>query len=180
MYARRFATTPNKYPVDRDVRRAGSFGAAREEISMGDDDDDRYGAEENSGTFASAKDGLSQGGWNISAFSPRKRNATAVKGEWGVVQLTGQEVGKGAVKIGRREAWLRFLAHEACMEICIDALISSSIDEERRHAHGLVEGGCRVLKDGLGVSRLMLDEAEGKDGKSIYWCVWWTIIFDDD
>ena len=76
------------------------------------------------------------------------------------------------MKIGRREAWLRFLAHEACMEICMEALISSGADEERRHAHGLVEGGCRVLKDGLGVTRLMLDDAEGKDGKSIYWCVW--------
>jgi len=174
MYAQRFASTPDKYTGDRDVGQGG-FGA-REEISMDDgthDDDDRYGAEENSGTFASAKDGLSQGvrgGWNISAFDPERRNATMVKGEWDVVQPKGQEVGKGggAVKIGRREAWLRFLAHEACMEICIEALLSSSSDEERRHAHGLVEMGCRVLKDGLGVTRLVLDDA---GGKSIYWCV---------
>lgn len=75
--------------------------------------------------------------------------------------------GAGVVKMSRRQGWIHFLALDASKDICIDALIKGiSGGENVEMAQNLLREDCKVIKEGLGVSGLLL----GKGGAvNIFW-----------
>jgi hypothetical protein len=72
----------------------------------------------------------------------------------------------GVVKMGRRQGWIHFLALDASKNVCIDTLLGASRGEHVEMAQTLLRDDCKMLKDGLSMSGLLL----GRDGGvSIFW-----------
>lgn len=55
------------------------------------------------------------------------------------------------VKLGRRDGWIRFLAYEACWQVCLAAA-----GERDPHAAPFLADGCALLKDAFGFDGLLL------------------------
>ena len=72
-------------------------------------------------------------------------------------------------KMDRRQAWIRFLALDACKDVCIGSLLSDGASlTDGEFSRALMADGCRMLKEGLGLTRLLLDEGGGQ-GVNIHW-----------
>jgi len=72
-----------------------------------------------------------------------------------------------AAKIGRREAWLKFMAYEGAVQICLDSLLRGVSFP----ASGFLINGCQGLKEALALGILLLPSAGYEEGNetSIYW-----------
>ena len=66
-----------------------------------------------------------------------------------------------AVKLGRRAAWLKFLAYEGCLQICLEQVLGGGGAEQ---AAGFLREGCRELKAALGFEALLLPPLGGGAG----------------
>jgi len=105
----------------------------------------------------------SGGGWQIPAMRPEfptAGNATSPH---------RKEKPGAAVKMGRRDAWLKFLAYEGSVQICIDAMLQGSIEPAR----GFLANGSQELKQALSIGQLLLSPSFSHQGggaeTSIYW-----------
>jgi hypothetical protein len=72
-----------------------------------------------------------------------------------------------AAKIGRREAWLKFMAYEGAVQICLDSLLRGVSSP----ATSFLVNGCQGLKEALALGILLLPSAGYEQGNetSIYW-----------
>ncbi|KAG7673441.1 hypothetical protein Ndes2526B_g03113 [Nannochloris sp. 'desiccata'] len=72
-----------------------------------------------------------------------------------------------AAKIGRREAWLKFMAYEGAVQICLDSLLHGAPSP----ATSFLINGCQGLKEALALGVLLLPSAGYEQGNetSIYW-----------
>lgn len=72
-------------------------------------------------------------------------------------------------RMDRRQAWIRFLALDACKDVCIESLLSDGASlTAGEFSKALMMDGCKMLKEGLGLGGLLLDEGGGK-GVNIHW-----------
>lgn len=95
--------------------------------------------------------------WHIPAIH------TSPKSQGAIVNAARFKAG-AAIKMGRRRAWLRFLAYEGCMQVCLESLLSSN--EGSQTAATFLSSHCGLLKAGLGVDGLVLAPHHEL---SIYW-----------
>ena len=74
-----------------------------------------------------------------------------------------------AAKIGRRQAWLKFMAYEGAVQICLDSLLQG----RAAPATGFLLEGCRDLREALSLGMLLLPAAGHGQGNetAIYWYV---------
>lgn len=70
------------------------------------------------------------------------------------------------VRTRRQDAWLKFLAFEAAMQICLEALMEGT--DVADNATALLAAECRELKESLGIDGLLL-EPSGRSEMMIYW-----------
>lgn len=72
-----------------------------------------------------------------------------------------------AAKVGRREAWLKFMAYEGAVQICLDSLLHGVSSP----ATSFLVNGCQGLKEALALGALLLPSAGYEQGNetSIYW-----------
>lgn len=81
----------------------------------------------------------------------------------------GISLDSNVTRMDRRQAWIRFLALDACKDVCIGGLLSEGASlTDGEFSRTLMMNGCKMLKEGLGLSGLLLDECSGK-GVSIHW-----------
>jgi len=118
----------------------------------------RHEADDATHTYQTALEDVNDGRrvWNDAWHAEKLRKS-------GFPALSAKD-GQGAVTMTRRQAWVRFLALDACKDLCIDALVRGG--EEGNTARGFLEEGCRVLKDGLGVRKLLLEQGQNVN---IFW-----------
>ena len=137
------ASSPVRHRPGRKDAIGGGMAHLRE-------DEVRYEGDEATHTYQTAleesRDGRKE--WNDAWHAEKLRKS-------GFPGLSTKD-GQGAVTMTRRQAWVRFLALDACKDLCIDGVVHGG--EDASAARGFLEEGCRVLKDGLGVRRLLLEQ----------------------
>lgn len=69
--------------------------------------------------------------------------------------------------MGRREAWLKFMAYEGAVQICLDSMLKGTATP----ATGFLLDGCRDLKEALSLGMLLIPAAQHGQGTetAIYW-----------
>lgn len=77
-----------------------------------------------------------------------------------------------AAKMSRRQAWLKFLAYEGAVQVCLDALLHGG--EDASPAAGFLAEGCASLKSALNLYNITLPPADDtqiapKDAVILYW-----------
>jgi hypothetical protein len=74
-----------------------------------------------------------------------------------------------AAKMSRRQAWLKFLAYEGAVQVCLDALLQGG--EDASPAAGFLTEGCAALKSALHLYNITLPPADDsqKDAVVLYW-----------
>ena len=71
-----------------------------------------------------------------------------------------------AAKVGRREAWLKFMAYEGAVQICLESLLNGSATSAR----DFLVDGCRDLKEALSLGLLLIPAQHGQINETaIYW-----------
>ena len=78
-----------------------------------------------------------------------------------------------AVKMGKRKAWLRYLAYEGAWQVCLEALIEAGNGNGDANASTaastFLQDRCAVLKRALSLQGLMLTPCTVDDDNAIYW-----------
>jgi len=72
-----------------------------------------------------------------------------------------------AARVGRRDAWMRFMAYEGSVQICLDFVLQGVTEP----AVQFLADGCRELRQALGIGQLLLSRAASGDAAeaAIYW-----------
>jgi hypothetical protein len=87
--------------------------------------------------------------------------------------MQGKDVPSGKpniTKMDRKQAWIRFLALEACMQVCVESVLSSTASAtDLEFTRTLLADGSRVLKAGLGLQGLLLDGDGHGASVNIHW-----------
>ncbi|KAL4857276.1 hypothetical protein ACK3TF_002568 [Chlorella vulgaris] len=101
--------------------------------------------------------------WNIpavhttpgSASCHRMARSSAQMSHGGVGGKRGLDKKPGAVvKLGKRQAYLKYLAYEGCWQLCLEEMLSGG----DATATTFLNGGCGALKQALGLDQLFLTQ----------------------